>query len=91
MNKILNSDYSYNYMSFTGSKGKYQLVGTKCDYGADISECIDTFKNEQGIFLEVKRKIIMKQQNEGLITPLEESRVIVKQYSKKDEKLRRAI
>lgn len=78
-------------MAFEGSNGIYRLQGTECEEGDNIYNCVDTFKDQNGKYLRIRRKLIMEKQQKKKITPLEESRVIVKQYSKKDDKLRRAV
>src|SRR6478609_9525467 len=101
MDKMLNKDYSYNFLSFEAlevskeetdeepKKVRYDLIGTECEEGNKVYDCIDTFKNKEGKYLRIRRKLIMNKQQKNKITPIEESRVIVKQYSKKEEKLRR--
>lgn len=89
MGKILSKDYSYNYTSFKGTSDTWKLHGVQ-DNGA-LKNTLDTFTNGKGEFRTYERHQVMEQDNLGHITPLEESRVIVKQYSKKDDKLRRAV
>ena len=103
MIKLFDKFGAYNYTSFKGSSGTWELHGTeinekqtRINYQSEISKTIlrviDTFRRkEDGIFKPFQRWEVMEQFDLGHITPLEESRVIVKQYSRKDDKLRRAI
>ncbi len=99
---LFDKNGSYQFMAFKGKSGDWYLQGTSTNYAnvrlpyvngisEEILKCIDTFKNKKGEYLEIMRYKVMEEARKGLITPLEESRVIVKQYSKKDDKLRRAV
>ena len=93
---------SYNFTSFKGTDGNWHLQSTETNYSdievpeiknisKSILRCLDTFTDKKGNYITRERFKIMQYEKKGLITPLEESRVIVKQYSKKDDKLRRAV
>lgn len=73
MSTLLAKDYSYNYMSFTGSNGIYTLQATECEEDDKIQNCIDTFKDEKGNFIRVRREVIMSKQKKKEIAPVPES------------------
>lgn len=78
--KLLNTDFSYNFLAFKSVKEpsiRYDLVGTKSEEGEKPKHCIDTFRDEQGKYLNIMRETMMEKQKSKSIVPVLESRIIL--------------
>lgn len=87
--KLLNTDFSYNFMSFKSVKEpimQYDLVGTKSEEGEKTRHCIDTFKDEKGKYLNIIRETMMEKQKSKSILPVIETKIIANTQVKKSNK-----
>lgn len=91
--KLMQDDYSYNYTQFYGKTGTiFTITGSRGEKSnSNISNFIDTFKSEHGEYIELKRVDILEQVKLGKMKPVLQSKIELKQYSKKDDVKRRAI
>lgn len=89
MKKILSDDGSYSFMSFKGSQTIWMLVGSESN--GELMNTIDTFRNESSEYRSYQRHQVKEQEKLGHITPVLESEIKVKVYTKEESKKRRAV
>lgn len=77
VSRLLNSDYSYNYNSFTANGIKYTIVGSKSETNEKVNLSEDCFVDEKGKYHTIVREMIMQRQKEKKIIPVEESKIKV--------------
>lgn len=88
--KLFDNYGGYNYRSFTGDKGTWTIIGTKCQSNhKNPMLCIDTFKSDTGEYLEIKREQVSDYFDQGLIHPVESS--LIKPLPSQNKTKRRAI
>lgn len=94
--ELFDNNGCYNYMSFTGKSGTWNLISTETNFSNvqvplnshisdEILKCLDTFKLYDGSFKTVERFKVMEQFKNGKIKPVKESLIpTMKTYSKKE-------
>ncbi len=83
--KLLNNDGSYNYSKFAGDKGTWMITGSRSQTNhTNPFLCIDSFRNDKGETMEVKREIVFEQMSNGKIRPVEESLIKAVNIPKKE-------
>lgn len=67
---LINKDYTYNFTSFSGTNGIWQLIGSESSNSGNICDTVDTFTDHKGNYVPMVRRKVANLADSGKITPI---------------------
>jgi len=84
MEELFDTEFGYNYRSFTGSSGTWTIIGTEAK--KSVKGSIDTFKSDKEEKRTYKREQVIAQYEAGKIMPVETSLITIPKHDSKEFK-----